>query len=185
MAGYADVAPDRYFTAPIQWMVDNGIVDVDQQGCFAPDSPANRGDTALYVWRLADRPEPNVEHPFGDVTGAELTKAVSWMYSEGVTTGKQIYGGPVFAPDDSLTSAEIATFLHRLEGTPATGDHPFTDITSEWQQQPVAWFYNQGIHHRHQSHYVPSQRARHAWPVSHFPLPLQGRAYRHRQPRRR
>ena len=81
-------------------------------------------------------------HPFEDVIGEDWNKAVSWMYTNNITTGKT---PTAFAPNDTLTRGEVAAFLHRLAGRPHATSHPFADVTAPWQQQPVAWMFRSGI----------------------------------------
>ncbi len=141
VAGLGDVEPERYYTEPVQWMVDEHIIDTDISACFAPDMAANRGDTALYIWRMRGQPDAP-PHPFEDVIDEDQNKAVSWMYANKITTGKN---PTTFAPNDTLTRGEVAAFLHRLAGKPHATSHPFTDVTTPWQQQPVAWMFRSGI----------------------------------------
>ncbi len=141
VAGFGDVEPERYYTEPVQWMVDDHIVETDNSTCFAPDIAANRGDTALYVWRMRGQPGAP-PHPFEDVIDEDRNKAVSWMYANNITTGKT---PTAFAPNDTLTRGEVAAFLHRLAGRPHATSHPFVDVTAPWQQQPVAWMFRSGI----------------------------------------
>ncbi len=141
VAGFGDVEPERYYTAPVQWLVDDDIIETDNSACFAPNTTANRGDTGLYIWRMRGQPGAP-PHPFEDVTDEDQNKAVSWMYANGITDGKS---PSAFAPDDTLTRGEVAAFLHRLSGRPHATGHPFTDVTAPWQQQPVAWMFRNGI----------------------------------------
>ncbi len=131
----------RFFSRPLQWMVGTDIIDARSGACVAPNSPATREETALYLWRLEGRPDAP-PHPFRDVFGDELNQAVAWMYESGTTTGKSATS---FAPGDRLARAELAAFLHRLENEPEASDHPFVDLTSPWQQEPVAWLSESGI----------------------------------------
>ena len=134
VAGFGDVEPERYYTEPVQWMVDNRIVDTGSSTCFAPDVAASRGETALYMWRMLEQPSAP-PHPYEDVIGEDQNKAVSWIYANKITTGKN---PTAFAPNDTLTRGEVAASLHRLAGKPHATSHPFTDVTATWQQQPVA-----------------------------------------------
>ena len=134
IAGFGDVAEGRYFSDPVQWSVDNGITGI-VGNCFMPDEPVSRGETAVWMWRMQDRPEAE-QHDFTDVSDAEQDLAVSWMLNVGVTTGTS---PTTFSPDDTLTRGQIAAFLWRLEGKPAADPHPFVDVTTVWQQIPVSW----------------------------------------------
>ena len=148
VAGFGDVEPERYYTEPVQWMVDEHIIDTGSSTCFAPDVAANRGETALYMWRMLEQPSAP-PHPYEDVIGEDQNKAVAWIYANKITTGKI---PTAFAPNDTLTRGEVAASLHRLAGKPhvtshpfTATSHPFTDVTTPWQQQPVAWLFRSGI----------------------------------------
>lgn len=134
----------RYYTAPVQWMAGRNIIDPGSAACAAPEGPASRGETALYMWRAVGSPDGS-PHPFSDIVDRELDRAVSWMYENRVTTGKRLGSKTVYAPRDQLTRAEVAAFLYRLNGEPDVQQHPFTDITHAWQDRPVAWLRASGI----------------------------------------
>ncbi|MXW60397.1 MAG: hypothetical protein F4003_01265 [Acidimicrobiaceae bacterium] len=134
VAGFGDIDDDLYFTKPVQWMVDNNIV-TDTGPCFDPHTPATRGETALYMWRMEEMPEAS-PHPFSDVTDDDQHRAVSWMYGTEITTGTS---PTTFGPDQQLTRAQLAALLHRLAGEPPASGHPFVDVVAGWQQHPVAW----------------------------------------------
>ena len=135
VAGFGDVDDDLYYSEPVQWMVDNNIVTETTGPCFGPHTPATRGETALYMWRMEDQPEAPL-HPFDDVTDERQQPAVSWMYDTGITTGTS---PTTFGPDQQLTRAQLAALLHRLAGEPSASGHLFVDVVAGWQQQPVAW----------------------------------------------
>ncbi|MGB1682202.1 MAG: S-layer homology domain-containing protein, partial [Acidimicrobiales bacterium] len=48
VAGFGDVASDRFFAEPIQWMVDHEITNGVSPSCFAPDDPVTRGQAAAF-----------------------------------------------------------------------------------------------------------------------------------------
>ncbi len=133
--GLVEVDGERYYTRPVQWVTDNNIVTGTTPACFGPDIPATRGETALYMWRMQGRPDAP-PHPFDDVADDEQQPAVSWLYGAEITTGTT---PTTFAPDEQLTRAQVAAFLHRLAGEPSASGHPFVDVSAGWQQQPVAW----------------------------------------------
>ncbi|MDW3217052.1 MAG: S-layer homology domain-containing protein [Acidimicrobiales bacterium] len=77
-------------------------------------------------------------HRFADVDPARFYgPAADWAQTTGLVTG------PVpdcLAPDRVATRAEVAAVLQRLIAPEWTNtEHPFTDITADWQQIPVAW----------------------------------------------
>ena len=140
VAGFGDVDGGSYFADAVQWSVDNGITGVDGS-CFSPDQPVTRGETAVWIWRMQDRPQAPA-HSFVDVTAAEQQQSVAWMVSEGVTTGTS---DSTFSPDRELTRVEVAAFLWRLASRPDAVAHSFVDVLSGWQQGPVSWMASTGI----------------------------------------
>ena len=140
VAGYGDVVEDRYYTEPVQWSIDNGITDISGN-CFAPDAPVSRGETALYFWNMAGRPDA-ASHSFLDIDVEAQNDAVAWMSAAGVTTGTS---PTAFSPDKTLTRAELAAFLYRSAGRPTTGAHSFDDVFRSWQHAPVSWLATTGI----------------------------------------
>ena len=110
MAGFGDVEDARYFTAPVQWMVDEGITNGTSPTCFSPWDSVTRGQAAAFLWRMEDRPaaEP---HPFSDVEKEWQQEPVSWLFAEGITTGTS---SSTFSPDLTLTRGQFAALLYRL-----------------------------------------------------------------------
>ena len=55
-------------------------------------------------------------------------------------------GDKVFEPNAAVTRAQIVTILWRLEGSPVSGRHSFSDVASgSWYDQAVAWAAANGI----------------------------------------
>ena len=84
---------------------------------------------------------------FGDVADdAYYTEAVAWMVSAEITTGIET---GCFGPSLPVTRGQVATFLHRLDGSlgnePVSADHPFVDVTASYQQDPVGWLFGEGL----------------------------------------
>ena len=141
VAGYGDVPEGTWYTDAVQWSVDNGIAGV-AGACFAPDIAVSRGETAVWIYNMENRPDVGDPHSFSDVTDASQDDAVSWMANNEITTGKS---PTTFAPDDTLTRAEAATFLHRLASKPSAPPHSFVDVVTGWQQGGVSWMSHTGI----------------------------------------
>ncbi|MCY4492347.1 MAG: S-layer homology domain-containing protein [Acidimicrobiaceae bacterium] len=141
MAGYGDVAEDTWYTNAVQWSTDNGITGIETP-CFEPGSAVSRGETAVWIYNMENQPEPGDFHSFTDVTVATQHAAISWMYFKGITTGTS---DTTFSPDETLTRAQIATFLHRLAEKPVAPPHSFGDVAAAWQQDGVSWMAHTGI----------------------------------------
>jgi hypothetical protein len=142
VAGFGDVATGRFYTAPVQWMVDHGLTTGTSPTCFSPDEFATRGQTAAFMWRMVDEPAAP-PHPFADVAAAWQQGPVSWMFDIGVSHGTT---ETTFSPDDVVTRGQVAAMLHRLAGEPvARAPTEFTDVVKPWQITPVGWMLEEGI----------------------------------------
>ena len=141
VAGYGDVSESTWYTDAVQWSVDNAIADIEGV-CFGPDTEVSRGETAVWIHNMEGRPAAGAAHSFTDVTIQSQNDAVSWMADAGITTGTS---PTTFAPDETLTRAEAATFLHRLADEPSAPPHNFSDVVAGWQQDSVSWMSHTGI----------------------------------------
>ena len=141
VAGFGDVGESEFYTNAVQWMVDNGITTGTSATCFSPGDPVTRGQAAAFMWRMEGEPSAPA-HSFTDVAAGYQQQPVSWMAAESITTGTS---PTTFAPDDQLTRGQLAALLHRLAGNPTATGHPFNDISTSWQQTPVAWMVDNGI----------------------------------------
>ncbi len=135
VAGYGDVGEGTWYTDAVQWSTDNGIADI-AGFCFGPDDSVSRGETAVWIYNMENRPDAGDVHSFSDVTDASQDDAISWMANNEITTGTS---PSTFAPDDTLTRAQAAAFLHRLAGEPSAPPHNFGDVVAGWQQDAVSW----------------------------------------------
>ena len=115
LAGFGDVDSDRFFTAPVQWMVDNAITAGTSPTCFSPANPVTRGQAAAFMWRMEGFPTGSPPHPFTDVTAAWQQDPISWMAAQGITTGTS---PTTYSPANPLTRGSLAALLHRLAGSP-------------------------------------------------------------------
>ena len=141
VAGYGDVGEGSWYTNPVQWSVDNAITDIAGV-CFAPDTPVSRGETAVWIHNMENKPDAGDPHSFTDITNDAQDDAISWMANNEITTGTS---PTTFAPEDTLRRAQVAAFLHRLAGEPSAPPHSFFDVVAGWQQDPVSWMSHRGI----------------------------------------
>ena len=143
IAGFGDVPGDKFFSAPVQWLVDEEITTGTHPDCYSPWAAVTRGQAAAFLWRMEGRPAPGPRHPFVDVTAGWQQDAVSWLFNNGITTGTS---ASRYSPDDVMTRAQIATMLHRLEGSPAAPPpDQFTDVSVAWQIRPIGWMLAEGL----------------------------------------
>ncbi len=74
----------------------------------------------------------------------EYYNAVLWALQNDATTGTT---ATTFSPNDTVTRAQIVTFLYRYAGKPeVTGDMPFTDVRKgKYFYEPVLWALEKNI----------------------------------------
>ena len=147
-AGFGDVEDSRFYTAPIQWMVDSGITTGTGPGCFSPDRRVTRAELAAFLHRYAGEPAAGTD-PFSDVpSDAWYREAVAWMAAAGITTGTS---ETTFSPDLPVSRAQLAAFLHRFAGSPNApvnyaSDPTFEDIPGDaYFARSVEWMVDEGI----------------------------------------
>ena len=56
VAGFGDVAEDRFFAEPVAWMVETGLTTGTEIGCFSPDDGTTRAQASTFIHRLAGTP---------------------------------------------------------------------------------------------------------------------------------
>jgi uncharacterized protein YkwD len=143
VAGFGDVAGDEFYTDAVQWMVDNDITSGTSPGCFSPGNATSRGQVATSIHRTHGEPSAG-QSGFADVAaGSFYASAVGWMVDAGITTGTS---PATFEPDRLVTRGELATFLHRAEGSPASGGESFVDVDAgDFFADAVGWMVAEGI----------------------------------------
>jgi pectate lyase len=143
VAGFGDVGAGRFYSEPVQWMVDEAITTGTSATCFSPDDDVTRGQAAAFMWRMEGSPKGSPPHPFTDIVSSWQQDAVSWMAHNDITTGTS---PSEYSPDDPLTRGELAALLHRLAGLPpAPAPDQFSDVVTPWQITPVGWLLDQKI----------------------------------------
>ena len=95
-------------------MANNEITTGTSPTTFAPDETLRRAQAATFLHRLKGEPSAP-PHNFGDVVAGWQQDSVSWMAHTGITTGTS---PTTFAPEDTLTRAQLVTFLYRYQGEP-------------------------------------------------------------------
>ena len=143
VAGFGDIHTGRFYTEPVQWMVDNDITTGMTPTCFSPYDFVTRGQAAAFIWRMEGSPGGSPLHTFTDVVAPWQQDPVSWMLDNAITTGTT---PTTYSPDESLTRGQLAALLHRLEGSPAAPPPvQFPDVVKPWQITPVGWMLQEAI----------------------------------------
>ena len=130
MSGDSDPLPPHPFVDvhaswqqdAVSWMYANGITTGTSASTYSPDDILTRGQLAALLHRLAGEPDAG-SHPFVDVAAPWQQVPVAWMAEEGITNGTS---PTTFSPDLTVTRAQVAAFLHRYSGVPATTIDPAT-----------------------------------------------------------
>ena len=123
---WAEVAVDRAFATGLTAGCPTGA----QLTC--PDLAVTRDEMAGFLWAHRGRPAATAPAGFADVgfvdaNGASTHgPAIDWLAGAGITLGCT---ATAFCPTGTVTRAEMAAFLWRLEGSPA-GSTPanFADV---------------------------------------------------------
>ena len=128
---FSDVASDAYYAKAVAWASDNGIVNGKTATTFAPNAKITRAEAVTMLYRLqANGASFSSRQNFTDVdTNAYYADAVGYASYAGITNGKT---NSTFAPNDTVTRGEAATFIGRAVygdagfyfGTPATVTTP-------------------------------------------------------------
>lgn len=121
-----------YYEAAANWLKAQGLTTGygGVPTAFAPDVTVSRAQMATFLWRLAGQPAAPAGG-FGDVpAGAYYQGAANWLKATAITTG---YGGPSsFAPDVTVSRAQMAAFLFRYHLATATRLTGATTVTGAY-----------------------------------------------------
>ena len=65
-AGFTDVPAGSWYTQPVAWAVQNGVVGGYGDGLFGPDDPVTREQIAAILWRAAGSPDAEAGQDYAD-----------------------------------------------------------------------------------------------------------------------
>ena len=109
---YTDVPSGQWFSAPIAWATENGIMGGDGAGYFQPSGFATREQLVTVLWRISGEPESSYDlsqHPDGLRTSEFARKAMAWAAETGVVNGNAQTGE--LLPTGTLTRAAAAGLI--------------------------------------------------------------------------
>ena len=144
---FLDVNETHFFHDSVLWAVEKGITAGLTADTFGPVAACNRAQVVTFLWRAAGCPEPTLaENPFTDVVaGSFYDRAVLWAVEKGITAGLT---ENTFGPNAVCNRAQVVTFLHRANGSPApkNGENPFVDVkAADFFCAPVLWALENGV----------------------------------------
>ena len=138
---FDDVDETGVHARSVEALAEAGIVEGTEcgEGRFCPDEPIDRWVMAVWLVRAVDgrEPSPTSTSGFADVdSGRWWAPYVERLAVLGITSGCAT--GPArFCPDDSVTRAQMATFLTRgfdLEAAPSAG---FSDTVGNFHAASI------------------------------------------------
>ncbi len=127
---------------------------------------AEGGTIAVVTFRIKEHSKTEVSVTAEEVNAqqpeTQETVTVNGIYFDDVTPGDWFYdyvmdaaymglmkgvGENLFAPEATLTRAQMVTTLYRLAGEPGVEglENPFTDLTEDWYTDAVIWAANEGV----------------------------------------
>lgn len=108
-APFTDVDTGRYYTGPIAWATENGIISGYGDGTFGPADPVTREQLVFLLWNYHGSPAADAASLAGfrdaDQLGAWAREAMAWAVSAGMVSGK---GNGILDPKGAATRAEVA-----------------------------------------------------------------------------
>lgn len=113
---FADVNEGTSHAQDIWWLAAKGISTGYPDGTFKGQDTVVRQDMAAFLYRLAGSPaympSQTDKKQFVDVTEkTPHAREIWWMVSIGLTQG---YGDGTFRPQNAVTRADMAAFMHRF-----------------------------------------------------------------------
>ena len=114
--GFEDVAEGMWYTAPVTWAAENGIVAGYGNGKFGPNDPITREQLAVILmayskykgYDVTGSADALTGYKDADAVSAWAVTAVKWACSDGLLSGK---GDGILDPGGLATRAEAATVM--------------------------------------------------------------------------
>jgi len=108
---FADVEAGAYYSAAVQWAVENNITAGMSADAFGPNGECTRAQIVTFLWRAQGNPAFAVGGSFADVEAESYyTAPVQWAVANGITNGTS---DTTFGPAEDCTRAQVVTFLYR------------------------------------------------------------------------
>ena len=116
---FKDVAAGIWYTDPIMWASNKGVVTGYSNGNFGPGDNINREQMAVMMYRYAKTQGYDVSasvalgnYKDGANVSGFAKQAMQWCVAEGIITGK--YNGTQLDPQGNAIRAECATIIRRF-----------------------------------------------------------------------
>lgn len=131
----------------IVWMAEEGLSHGYADGSFGKGRQVTRGETAAFLYRLADPDfKAPAKSPFPDLKPGETHyEAITWLSAEGHIGG---YSDKSFRKDRTITRGETAKMLFNANGVeytaPKTDAFPDVKVGHSYHQY-ISWFNETGL----------------------------------------
>lgn len=154
---YNDIGANTPHYVSILWLIHRGIanswINSDGTLCFRPYSNTSRADMALFLYRLAGKPDfdESKAETFTDIDSqGEYRRAILWLSSKNITQGWDNGDGTKsYRPHDDLTREQMSVFLYRFAGEPEYDEpatSPFCDVSdSSSSRRAILWICDVGL----------------------------------------
>lgn len=127
------------FLSDIEWAASMGVTI----GCnppfndwFCPKLAVTRGQMATFLVRALGLPDTG-GNPFSDDDGSPHEADINRIAAAGITLG---CGNGVYCPDAAVSREQMASFLVRAYGIPASAANPFIDVSGPHASDVAALF---------------------------------------------
>ena len=108
---FTDVAEGAWYYDGVEYVYQHRLMNGTGATTFAPYENVTRGMMITVLHRMAGAPEVTETSSFTDVDANRFfADAVAWAQQTGIANG---YPDGTFRPDDSVTRADMVTFLYR------------------------------------------------------------------------
>ena len=114
VAGFHDVTTADWFAAPVQYVVEKGLMNGTGAG-FAPNETTTRGMIAAILYRMDGSPAVEGASGFADIPADQwFTAGVTYGVKKGILNG---VSDKEFAPNVNITREQIALMFYRYAQT--------------------------------------------------------------------
>lgn len=124
---FTDVMSDYWAAPGIIWLGDNNIVNPYPDGTFRPKEPILRGESIVWLYKIAGKPDVSALPPLEAVdVPTWMQPAVRWAVGNGYIW---LNDADQFRPYNPMTRAKLVKTLWRIAGAPTDSPaNTFTDV---------------------------------------------------------
>lgn len=142
---YTDVPSDFWASSSIEKLSELGYIRGFPNGEFCVDNKVTRAQAASVLARWLQDTNKNIEldNPFTDLSAHWAKEDILFVVNEGIMNGR---GNGIFAPDEVVNRAEMATILVNVLDVKKKADYAFHDVkSSHWASESIKNAYSNGL----------------------------------------